>query len=88
MVIAPDPDADLIRICAEHIENHAAFNTRAGEVPIEEDPRWDAYWRTLSAICDSEPKKLAGVIAKARAAQVEAITPECYEVPDDEVPLI
>jgi hypothetical protein len=88
MVIAPNPDGDLIRICAEHIENHAAFNTRAGEVPMEEDPRWDAYWRTLVAMCDSEPKTLAGIIAKARAAQVEAIDPQGDEVPDDEVPLI
>jgi hypothetical protein len=30
---APSLDADLIRICAEHIENHAAYNARAGEAP-------------------------------------------------------
>ena len=81
-------DAELIRICAEHIDNHAAFNARAGEVPLEEDPRWHAYLRSLHAICDSEPKKLAGIIAKARAALVEAIDPEGNEVPDDEVPMI
>ncbi len=88
MVIAPNPDADLIRICAEHIGNHASFNARAGEVPIEEDPRWDAYMRTLDTMCDSEPKTLAGIIAKARAAKVEATHPNGDEVPDDEIPLI
>ena len=81
-------DAELIRICAEHITNHAAFNARAGQVPIEEDVRWVAYKRTLFAICNSEPKTLAGIIAKAQAAKVEATDPEGYEVPEDEVPMI
>ena len=81
-------DAELIRICAEHIVNHREFNARAGEVPIDEDPRWAAYERTLDAICDSEPKTLAGIVAKARAAQVEATDPEGYEVPESEVPMI
>jgi hypothetical protein len=81
-------DAELIRICDEHIANHQAYNARAGEVPLEEDPRLTAYERTLYAICDSEPKTLAGIVAKARAAQVEAIDPEGYEVPEDEVPII
>ena len=88
MPVSDTSDADIIRICAEHIANHAEFNARAGEVPIEEDPRWNAYKRTLFAICDSEPKTLAGITAKAQAAQVEATDPQGYEVPEDEVPMI
>jgi hypothetical protein len=79
------PDDELVRICAEHVANHADFNARAGEVPLEEDPRWNAYKRTLAVVCDAKPQTLAGLAAKARAAKAEATQPDGTVVPEEEI---
>ena len=66
-------DADLIRICAEHVDNMAAYNRDGGKLPMDEpDPLWDAYERTRDAISAAKPRTLEGMLAKARAAKAEA----------------
>lgn len=64
------PDADLIRLCAEH----PGYMTAVKENPDEEEdgPAWQAYERNRDAISAASPKTLAGMIAKARAAKLEA----------------
>jgi hypothetical protein len=68
---SPGPDADLIRICAEHIANRDAFN--ASPIPAEpdNDPLWQAYCRTYDAIEAAKPQTIDGVLAKARATAAE-----------------
>ncbi|HVE22832.1 MAG TPA: hypothetical protein VNC39_12730 [Acidocella sp.] len=67
------PDAALIALCAEHIANFHAYNDQASpDSKFEKDPLWHAYERTRDAICDAEPQTFAGMLAKARAAKVEA----------------
>ena len=78
-------DAELICVCAEHIANRHAFNARAGEVPLEEDPRWNAYRVTMAAVSAAEPRTLSGLAAKARATKAEATQPDGTVMPDDEV---
>ena len=78
-----NPDADLIRTCAEHIANRDAYNARAGEVLTEQDPRWHAYARTLDAISDARPQTLAGLVAKAKATKAEATRPDGAVEPED-----
>ncbi len=68
----PNPDAELIRVCAEHGENLRRYNLEGGTVPLDQDPLWAAYDRTRDAIYDAEPQTMAGVLAKARTALVEA----------------
>ena len=62
----PDPDAELIRLCAEHIDNLAAFN--ASPLDSEDCPFWFAYLRTRDAISAAQPMMIEGMQAKARAA--------------------
>ena len=80
-------DAELIRICAEHIVNRDAYNNNptCGALPYEEDPLWLAYERTLIAVSEAEPKTLAGLAAKARATKAEATHPDGTEAPEDEI---
>ena len=67
------PDADLIRICAEHAVNLETYNRDGGEGGIENpDPLWDAYAATRDAITAAQPQTLDGMLAKARAAKAEA----------------
>ena len=75
-VIAPgNPDAELIRLCAEHVANMRAYNRDGGLEDIDKpDPLWDAYERTRDAITEAKPCTLAGMQAKARAAKAEALT--------------
>lgn len=73
---ADHPDAALIRICAEHIVNYHAYNDHGGPMEPEDDPLWLAYDRTLEAIIAAKPQTLAGMVAKAQVAKVEATDPE------------
>lgn len=71
---AADPDAELIRICEAHPEKIRAAEE---DSTYEEDcPLWLAYERSRDAIHAAVPMTLAGIIAKARAAKVEAANPE------------
>jgi hypothetical protein len=66
-------DADLTRICAEHVVNIDAYNRSGGNGPdLAVDPLWLAYERTRNAIRDAKPRTLEGMLAKARAAKAEA----------------
>ncbi len=66
---ASSPDAELIRVCAQHCINMDAFNN--GEEGFD-GPLWAAYRHTRDFITASKPQTLAGVLAKARAARHEA----------------
>ena len=69
-----DNDAELIRICAEHVVNLDAYNRDGGLTGIDDpDPRWDAYVRTRDAITDARPRTWAGLQAIGRAARAEAL---------------
>ncbi|WP_431282748.1 hypothetical protein ACQW02_25640 [Humitalea sp. 24SJ18S-53] len=81
VVAAPNPDADLIRICAEHVANIAAYNRDGGRLNCEDDPLWAACERTLYAIDDADPQTMEGILAIARAAKSEAQMPNGVEDP-------
>ncbi len=76
------PDADLVRICGEHIANRAAYNEHGGRLELECDPLWLAYERTRDAISDAKPQTMAGMLAKARAAIAEARRLDGTEEPE------
>jgi hypothetical protein len=71
-----NPDAELIRVCAQHAINKAAVN--AG-LDYDEGPLWDAYDATRDFISDSAPQTLAGVLAKVRAAKDESMNSDGTE---------
>jgi hypothetical protein len=76
----PHPDADLIRICAEHVVNIEVYNRDGGMGAIDDpDPLYDAYARTRDAIDQIKPVTLEGMVAKARAAKAEAAQPDGTE---------
>lgn len=66
----PGPDADLIRLCDQHLGYMAAVKENPDEE--EDGPAWRAYERNRDAISAAKPQTLAGMIAKARAAKLEA----------------
>ena len=61
-------DAELIRLCAEHVANMDACN-RLDSPP--DGPLWDACHRTFDAIATAKPRTMAGILAKARATKAE-----------------
>jgi predicted outer membrane protein len=68
-------DTALIATCKQHIANHRAFNTAFDDPSTQEGDKevlGSRYDQTRDAISDSEPRTLAGIYAKARAAKVEA----------------
>jgi hypothetical protein len=75
---APAPDADLIRLCAQHAANAAAFTAS----DADDGPLWNAYAASRDAIHDAKPQTLAGMVAKARAAKAEATTLDGEERPE------
>ena len=79
------PDADLVRQCAEHIANRAAYNADGGRLELESDPLWLAYERTRNAIDNARPQTVAGLLAKARAAKAEARRLDGTEEPEGTV---
>ncbi|HEY8612362.1 MAG TPA: hypothetical protein VIL69_13850 [Roseomonas sp.] len=80
---APNRDAELIRICAEHNANREAYCAYGGHLEQEDDPLWLAYERTRDAIAAAVPVTLAGMVAKARAAKAEAQNTDGTENPRD-----
>lgn len=75
------PDADLVRLCAEHIVNRDAFNASSCDAD-DDEPLWVAYCRTKRAITASQPQTLDGLRAKALAAKTEATLPNGTEDPE------
>ena len=65
------PDAELIRVCKQHIANLEACNADDDDLEPE-DPRLEAYCATSDAIDAARPQTLSGMLAKARMAMVES----------------
>jgi hypothetical protein len=75
----PHSDADLIRIC----EGHKAVVEGLHQCNCMEDcAHWQAYERSRDAIHAAVPVTLAGMVAKARAAKIEALNVDGTENPD------
>ena len=77
------PDAELIRLCAQHVVNMDAYNHDAGDLDAEDCPLWLAYASTRDAISNARPQTMDGFLAKARAAKAEARTPGGEENPEN-----
>lgn len=71
-------DADLITLCQAHPALLAAANTETQE----DGPAYDAYRRSWEAIGARPPQTLAGLIALARVAQIEATMPDGSQRPE------
>ena len=63
------PDAELIRLCAEHPALVKLANS--GIEPNGDGPVYAALYRAVDAIDASEPQTMAGVLAKARVARMD-----------------
>lgn len=73
------PDAELIRVCEQHVANLEAYLASDEGDRLFEDrldahsgPLCQAYHQTIDFISDAKPKTLAGILAKARVAKREA----------------
>ena len=72
---APNPDAELIRVCEEHLFNLITYNRTPNKSDDYENcPLWAAYCRTYDFICAAEPQTMQGILAKARIARLEGIS--------------
>jgi hypothetical protein len=80
---SPNPDAELIQICAEHVANHVAYNSDDSVLDADKNPLWPPYLATHRAIDNAEPQTMAGLVAKAKAALVEATHPDGTVAPED-----
>jgi hypothetical protein len=69
------PDAELIRICDQHIQNLVKFNNAPHDIESDDDPSYAPYLHTRDAICAAKPLTLEGMAAKGRAAKAEAAGP-------------
>ncbi len=70
---APHPDAALIEMCRRHPLNIEGYNTSPLEYDnIDDNPFWNAYSETRDGIGEAQPMTMAGILAKCRAAKVEA----------------
>lgn len=77
------PDADLLRACAQHERNLAAYRTAESQGIADDDayePLWEAYSETRDAISAAKPQTLEGMLAKARIAKIEALCPNGEEM--------
>lgn len=73
-------DAGLLVACQRYAAARQAIRD-ADDLP-DEDPRWDAYDAARDAISDARPLTIAGVLAKARAAMLDATDAEGFETAD------
>ena len=69
---AEGTDADFIALCARHVVNHGAYERYTGPLDAKHNPLWAAYEQTRDAIHEAEPQSIQGMLAKARAAKIEA----------------
>lgn len=65
-----DPDAKLIRMCDAHASKIVAVNDGDKR---DDHPDWKAYEQSCDFIAGNKAITLAGVLAKARAAEAEAV---------------
>ena len=77
LVSTPNPDAELIALCARHPALIDAVN--ASPLDFDACPAWQAYEVSRDAIHDACPVTLAGMRAKALAAKAEARCPDGSE---------
>jgi hypothetical protein len=73
-LVADSVDADLIRLCDQHIVDMDTFNQHKGATRAHEK-LGRAYDRSLDAISQATPRTIAGIVAKARAAKHQATGP-------------
>ncbi|WP_135469815.1 hypothetical protein [Crenalkalicoccus roseus] len=78
-IAAPNPDARLIRLCAEYVEALAAYNRDGGQLECAEDPLWHAVAAAEARLDGLTAHTLPGVIAKARVAMHLARQPDGSE---------
>lgn len=75
-----NPDADLFQLYTDHARNHAAVNAMdAPDWEDEQNPLWLTYTASYKATRDSKPQTMAGVLAKARLAELEDCVPGADE---------
>ena len=82
---AAAPDAGLIRLCAEHIANRATYNTLRRLPGIGGRPAVARLRAHPDAVCDAKPQTIAGMVAIARVAKVEATRSDGTEEPENGV---
>ncbi|WP_431280937.1 hypothetical protein ACQW02_16130 [Humitalea sp. 24SJ18S-53] len=82
---SPNPDAELIGVCAGFGPARHAYNTHAddGDEHPEVQRLWAAYRQSVDAIDDAKPQTMAGILAIARAAKVEARAPDGSDLPEN-----
>jgi len=80
--VLTNPDAELIRLCEEHVVNINAYNEDPSDLDAEDNPLWHAYERTRDAIGEAKPQTFKGMLAKARAAKAEALNLDGSEKPE------
>lgn len=71
------PDAELVRLCRQHVSNLRAFLAAPSPATFEEEesnpcPFQAAWQHTTRLINEAEPRTMVGVLAKASAAMSEA----------------
>jgi hypothetical protein len=77
-LVADGADAELIRLCDQHIVDMDTFNQHKGATRAHEK-LGRAYDRSLDAISQAMPLTIAGIVAKARAAKHQATGPNGEE---------
>ncbi len=82
-----NPDAELIRLCEQHLAARNAINASSADLDDPEDaPLWAIYDETALLISNMRPVSLAGLQAKARILIAEATHPDGDLVPEDGIP--
>jgi hypothetical protein len=74
-------DAELIRICTEHVAVLKAINVLDRRREPEPEALLSAYQRTRDAISHAVPCTMAGIVAKAAACKAEAIVVDGADEP-------
>jgi hypothetical protein len=64
----PDADAELVRLCRQHIANVRAYEAGPDRRLDDPDPLDDALDATRAAILQTPAETIAGLVAKARLA--------------------
>ena len=70
---ADTSDAEIIRLCKQHIVNLHAYNASTEDIEPEDDPLWAAYKQSYNAVKAARPQTIEGMIAVALAAKAEAV---------------
>jgi hypothetical protein len=76
---ATEPDAELIRLCADFRRRWRDYNTINTDLDSDEDPRWPLLLAAEDRARDTEAQTVAGLIAKAEVALLLASQPDGSE---------